>query len=144
MPAGRSRICGFVNRKILSWGSTSGWGVFRIQDDVKKEIPSDPFLYNNHRRVVLHLVNHSDNPVTVTIKKDSNVTKFGVNQILIAITLASISGISRICRVTAFSGDGLIKAILKLDKATYNFLANDILWQLFHKSRAEWSLLQLC
>jgi len=46
-----------------------------------------------------------------------NATKFGVNQILIAITLASISGISRICRIAAFSGDGLVKVLLKLDKA---------------------------
>ncbi|MFC2087266.1 IS1380 family transposase [Bacteroidota bacterium] len=46
-----------------------------------------------------------------------NATKFGVNQILMAITLASISGISRICRIAAFSGDGLVKALLKLDKA---------------------------
>jgi hypothetical protein len=46
-----------------------------------------------------------------------NATKFGVNQILIAITLASISGINRICRIAAFSGDGLVKVLLKLDKA---------------------------
>ncbi|HUX55922.1 MAG TPA: IS1380 family transposase [Bacteroidales bacterium] len=46
-----------------------------------------------------------------------NATKFGVNQILLAITLSSISGISRICRIAAFSGDGLVKALLKLDKA---------------------------
>jgi len=46
-----------------------------------------------------------------------NATKFGVNQILIAITLASISGINRICRIASFSGDGLVKALLKLDKA---------------------------
>ncbi len=46
-----------------------------------------------------------------------NATKFGVNQVLMAITLASISGISRICRIAAFSGDGLVKALLKLDKA---------------------------
>jgi len=46
-----------------------------------------------------------------------NATKFGVNQILIAITLSSISGISRICKIAAFSGDGLVKALLKLDKA---------------------------
>ncbi len=45
-----------------------------------------------------------------------NATKFGVNQILMAITLASISGISRICRIAAFSGDGLVKALLRLDK----------------------------
>src|ERR1035437_4684141 len=46
-----------------------------------------------------------------------NATKFGINQILIAITLSSISGISRICRIAIFSGDGLVKALLKLDKA---------------------------
>jgi hypothetical protein len=45
-----------------------------------------------------------------------SATKFGVNQILMAITLASISGISRICKIASFSGDGLIKALLKLDK----------------------------
>lgn len=46
-----------------------------------------------------------------------NATKFGVNQILMSITLASISGISRICKIAAFSGYGLVKALLKLDKA---------------------------
>ncbi|HZK96982.1 MAG TPA: transposase [Prolixibacteraceae bacterium] len=46
-----------------------------------------------------------------------NATKFGVNQILLAITLASISGISRIRNIADFSGDGLVKALLKLDKA---------------------------
>jgi len=46
-----------------------------------------------------------------------NATKFGVNQVLMAITLASISGISRICRIAAFSGDGLVKTLLRLDKA---------------------------
>jgi len=46
-----------------------------------------------------------------------NATRFGVNQILVAIILSSISGISRICRIAAFSGAGLVKALLKLDKA---------------------------
>ena len=46
-----------------------------------------------------------------------NATKFGVNQVLMAITLASISGINRISRIASFSGDGLVKALLKLDKA---------------------------
>ncbi|MCL6102932.1 MAG: hypothetical protein M1292_10645 [Bacteroidetes bacterium] len=62
----------------------------------------------------------------------NNATKFGVNpvksavqnglfnrvnQILMAITLSSISGKSRICRIATFSGAGLVKALLKLDKA---------------------------
>lgn len=46
-----------------------------------------------------------------------NATRFGVNQILMSITLASISSISRICKIAAFSGGGLVKAQLKLDKA---------------------------
>ncbi len=46
-----------------------------------------------------------------------NATKFGVNQVLMAITLSSISGINRICRISAFSGDGLVKVLLKLNKA---------------------------
>jgi len=46
-----------------------------------------------------------------------NATKFGINQILMAITLASISGVNRICKIATFSGDGLVKVILKLDKA---------------------------
>jgi len=46
-----------------------------------------------------------------------NATRFGVNQVLMAITLSSISGINRICRIAAFSGDGLVKALLKLEKA---------------------------
>jgi hypothetical protein len=46
-----------------------------------------------------------------------NATKFGVNQVLLAITLASISGINRIYRIAVFSGDGLVIALLKLDKA---------------------------
>jgi hypothetical protein len=46
-----------------------------------------------------------------------NATRFGVNQVLMAITLASISGISRICKIVPFSGDELVKCLLKLDKA---------------------------
>jgi hypothetical protein len=46
-----------------------------------------------------------------------NATKFGVNQVMMAITLASISGVSLIFRIAASSGDGLVKSLLKLDKA---------------------------
>jgi len=50
-----------------------------------------------------------------------NATRLGVNQILMAIILLSISEISRICKIAAFSGNGFVKALLKLDKATYDF-----------------------
>ena len=46
-----------------------------------------------------------------------NATKFGFNQVLMTITLPSISGISRICKTAAFNVDGLVKALLKLYKA---------------------------
>ena len=46
-----------------------------------------------------------------------SATKFGVNQILITVTLASVCGIGRICKIAAFSGDGLVKCLLKLNKA---------------------------
>ncbi len=45
-----------------------------------------------------------------------NAKKFGANQVLMAITLALISGVSRICRIAAFSGSGLVKSLLRLDK----------------------------
>jgi hypothetical protein len=48
--------------------------------------------------------------------KRCNATKFGVNQILISILMASICGINRISRIAAFSGDGLIRSLLKLEK----------------------------
>ena len=46
-----------------------------------------------------------------------SATKFGVNQILLTVTLASVCGIGRICKIAAFSGDGLVKCLLKLNKA---------------------------
>ncbi|MGQ9620911.1 MAG: hypothetical protein ACUVTX_08015 [Bacteroidales bacterium] len=46
-----------------------------------------------------------------------NAARSGINQIMMAVTLASISGISRLCMIAAFSGDGLVKSLLKLDKA---------------------------
>jgi len=44
-----------------------------------------------------------------------NATKFGVNQIMMSVIFASISGVSRIRKIANFSGDGLVKALLKLD-----------------------------
>ena len=40
-----------------------------------------------------------------------NPTKFGVNHVLMAITLASISGISRICRIAAFCFLSIIRML---------------------------------
>ena len=46
-----------------------------------------------------------------------SATKFGVNQILISIVMSSFCGINRICKIASFTGDGLVRALLKLDKA---------------------------
>lgn len=45
-----------------------------------------------------------------------NATKFGINQILLSVILASISGINRISKIAMFTNDGLVRAILKLEK----------------------------
>jgi hypothetical protein len=58
-----------------------------------------------------------------------NVTKFGINQVLMSITLASISGISRINKISVFSGYSLVKLLLKLDKAiNENALSSTLNW----------------
>jgi hypothetical protein len=41
----------------------------------------------------------------------------GVNQVLISIAMSSFCGINRICKIASFTGDGLVSALLKLDKA---------------------------
>ena len=46
-----------------------------------------------------------------------SATKFGMNQILITIAMSSFYGINRICKIASFTGDGLVRALLKLDKA---------------------------
>jgi hypothetical protein len=47
-----------------------------------------------------------------------NAIKFGINHFLIAMMLSSISRINWICKIAAFSGDVLVKALLKLDKVS--------------------------
>ena len=46
-----------------------------------------------------------------------SATKFGVNQILLSVALSSFCGINRICKIASFTGDGLVRVLLKLDKA---------------------------
>ncbi len=45
-----------------------------------------------------------------------NATKFGINQILTSIILASMSGISRINKIARFTQDGLVQKLLNLEK----------------------------
>jgi hypothetical protein len=46
-----------------------------------------------------------------------SATKFGVNQILFSIAMSSFCGINRICKISSFTGDGLVRVLLKLNKA---------------------------
>ena len=46
-----------------------------------------------------------------------SATKFGVNQVLISIIMASFCGINRINKISSFTGDGLTRVLLKLNKA---------------------------
>jgi hypothetical protein len=46
-----------------------------------------------------------------------SATKFGVNQILFSIVMSSFCGINRICKISSFTGDGLVRVLLKLNKA---------------------------
>lgn len=45
-----------------------------------------------------------------------NATKFGADQVLMSIVMASLSGVARIKKIANFSGDGLVKTLLKLEK----------------------------
>lgn len=46
-----------------------------------------------------------------------SATKFGVNQVLFSIVMSSFCGINRICKIASFTGDGLVRVLLKLGKA---------------------------
>jgi len=46
-----------------------------------------------------------------------SATKFGVNQIMFSVVMSSFCGINRICRVSCFTGDGLVRVLLKLNKS---------------------------
>ena len=38
-------------------------------------------------------------------------------EVLISIAMSSFCGINRICKIASFTGDGLVRVLLKLDKA---------------------------
>ena len=45
-----------------------------------------------------------------------NATKFGINQIMLSVLFASMSGINRLSKTARFTEDGLIRTLLKLPK----------------------------
>jgi hypothetical protein len=53
---------------------------------------------------------------TLFLTEWHSATKFGINQILFSIVMSSVRGINRICRISSFSGDGLVRFLFKLNK----------------------------
>jgi len=45
-----------------------------------------------------------------------NATKFGINQIMLSVVFASMSGINRLNKIARFTEDGLVRSLLKLVK----------------------------
>lgn len=45
-----------------------------------------------------------------------NATKFDINQIMLSVVMASMSGINRMSKIAMFTEDGLVRSILKLEK----------------------------
>ena len=45
-----------------------------------------------------------------------NATKFEINQIMLSVVMASMSGINRMSKIAMFTEDGLVRSILKLEK----------------------------
>jgi len=45
-----------------------------------------------------------------------NATKFGINQIMLSVVFASMSGINRLNKIAMFTEDGLVRSLIKLCK----------------------------
>jgi len=54
------------------------------------------------------------NPVKFALR---NILFNRVNQILLSVVMSSFYGINRICKIASFTGDGLVRVLLKLNKA---------------------------
>ncbi|MBV6652649.1 MAG: hypothetical protein KI786_02780, partial [Mameliella sp.] len=55
---------------LSEWGPASAYGAIWIEDDVTPNQPSLPFLFAGFDQRVLHLTNHYDLPVSITIETD--------------------------------------------------------------------------
>jgi hypothetical protein len=63
----------FLQRGDLpSWGPAEARGGVWVEDTVKANIPSDPILIGGYEKRCLHLVNHSDHPVTFTMEVNAS------------------------------------------------------------------------
>lgn len=60
--------------EIARWGQPAGWGGVWLNDEVKTQEPSDPFLVAGFDKRVLHLSHHHDRPVKFTLEMDRDGT----------------------------------------------------------------------
>ena len=72
-----------------------------------------------------------------------NSRKFGINQVILTVILASMSGINRIKRISAFSGDGLVRTLLRLEKEINENAISTILKSLGEKGARKLQMLLL-
>jgi hypothetical protein len=56
---------------LREWGPVRGHGGPWVNDQVKKEVPSDPYLFSGYDNKIVHLAHDSFNPVTFTIEYDA-------------------------------------------------------------------------
>jgi hypothetical protein len=55
---------------LSKWGPASGYGSIWVEDDVVANEPSLPYLFNGFAQRMVHLVNHSNVPIEITIEFD--------------------------------------------------------------------------
>ena len=56
--------------ELKTWGPPSGWGGVWVDDAIKKDVPSDPFLFAGYTTRALHLSHDADDTVTFTVEAD--------------------------------------------------------------------------
>ncbi len=59
-----------LKKQLKNWGPATGYGAVWLEDDVKRNEPSLPFLMSGFDNVVLHLHNSGMQPVTISIQLD--------------------------------------------------------------------------
>lgn len=60
--------------ELGDWGPASGWGGVWVDDAVRPDTPSDPFLFAGYARRVLHLAHDAGEAVTFTVESDAGGT----------------------------------------------------------------------
>ncbi|MBI5397525.1 MAG: hypothetical protein HZA91_19685 [Verrucomicrobia bacterium] len=66
----QSNLCFGDWDELKTWGPTAGWGGVWVGDSVKKDTPSDPFLFAGYARRALHVSHQAEEAVTFTVEAD--------------------------------------------------------------------------